>query len=192
MISRNRLLPIILILGLSAPMFAAGVPVALTQEDCVLVFPGANSCEKTRAIASGIVYSESWSKGSWETTEEFLGYVFLKSVAHEGKTLSILVGMTKAGVISKVATKGVDGVEERFLAQFHGMTAQDSFETAHTPEDRLFIPAKIRVLRENVLLSEKIAQGVREITLSAPKAIMGEPHSRADHLPAKSPMPPQN
>ncbi len=171
MIKNNRMLSILLMLGLSASTAAAKMPSGLTQEDCRLIFPGANSCEKICALESGILWTEAWHNGSWETTEEFFGYVFLKSLQHDGKTIQVLVGMTKTGVISGVRVKGVDGVDEEFLAQFRGKTSQNNFDLARTPEDLLFVPAKLKAMQGNLALSESIVQGVKEIATSANKVI---------------------
>ena len=92
-------------------------------------------------------------------------------MTHEDRTISLLVGVAKSGVISTVKTKGADGVNEEFLAQFRGKTWQDSFEIARAQQDLLYIPAKIKALQENVALSERIAQGVKEVAWSAAKVI---------------------
>jgi hypothetical protein len=134
-------------------------------------FPGANSSEKTRTLDSGVQYTEVWPHGPWEPAEEFLGYVFLKPLQHEGRTIGILVGMTNTGVITSVRVKGLDGVDEEFLAQFRGKTLQANFDLARTPEDLLFVPAKIKAMQGNLALSESIAHGVKEIATSAIKVV---------------------
>ncbi len=114
MMKKKRILSIMLILGLSASISAAKTPSELTQTDCRLLFPGANSSEKIRALESGVLWTEAWEHGAWGPPEEFLGHVFLKPLQHEGKTIGVLVGMTGTGVISKVCVKGLDGVDDAF------------------------------------------------------------------------------
>jgi len=172
MTKMNRILSIMLILGLSASTSAAKTPPELTQTDCKSIFPGANSSEATRTLASGVQWTEAWEHGAWGPPEEFLGYVFLKSMQHDGKTIDVLVGMTSTGVISKVRVKGLNGVDEGFLAQFRGKTLQDNFDLVRTPEDLLFIPVKIKAMQERLALSASIAQGVKEIAKAANKVVM--------------------
>lgn len=169
--TKNCILALLLMFGLPAAMLAAPISLGITAEDCASIFSSANSCEKTKELAPDIVYGEAWHNGSWETTEEFFGYVFLKSLQHEGKTIQVLVGMTKTGAISKVRVKGVSGVDEEFLDQFRGKTSQSNFGLARTPEDLLFIPAKIKAMQGNLSLSERIVEGVKEIATSANKVI---------------------
>ena len=171
MIKMNRILSTMLILGVTATISAAQTPAGLTRQDCKSLFPGANSSEAARTLASGVRYAEAWEHGAWGPPEEFLGYIFIKSMQHEGKTIDVLVGMTSAGVISKVSVKGIAGVAEEFLAQFHGKTLQNSFDLARTPEDLLVVPAKIRAQQGNLALSESITQGVKEIATSANKVL---------------------
>jgi len=170
-IEQNRIISIMLIIGLSASLSVAKTPSELTSTDCRSIFPGANSSEKTRTLESGVLWTEAWEHGAWGPAEEFLGYVFLKSLQHEGKTIGVLVGMTSTGIISKVSVKGLAGVDEEFLAQFRGKTSQNNFDLARTPEDLLFVPAKIRAMQGNPALSESIAQGVKEIATSAIKVV---------------------
>ena len=171
MIKQNRIISIMLIIGSSVSLSIAKTPSDLTQADCRSIFSGANSSEKIRTLESGVLWTEAWEQGAWGPAEEFLGYVFLKSLQHEGKTISVLVGMTKTGVLSKVRVKGLDGVDEKFLAQFRGKTTQDSFDLMRTPEDLLVVPAKIRAMQGNLALSESIAQGVKAIVASASKVV---------------------
>ena len=171
MIKQNRIISIVLIIGLSASLSAAKAPSDLTQADCRAIFPGANSSEKIRTLESGVLWTEAWEQGAWGPAEEFLGYVFLKPLQHEGKTIGVLVGMTNTGVISKVSVKGLDGVDEAFLAQFRGKTTQGSFDLMRTPEDLLVVPAKIRAMQGNLALSASIAQGVKEIAAAANKVV---------------------
>jgi hypothetical protein len=171
MMNKNRTLSLMLMLGLSASMSVAQTPSGLTQQDCRSIFLAANSSEATRTLESGVMWTEAWEHGSWGPAEEFLGYVFLKSLQHEDKMIDILVGMTSTGVISSVRVKGLSGVDEEFLAQFRGKTLKNNFDLARTPEDLLVVPARIRAMQGNLALSESIAQGVKEIAASANKVV---------------------
>lgn len=171
MATKNHFLSAMLLLGVSAAMAVAQTPSGLTQQDCKSIFPSANLSETARALDAGVQYTEAWEHGAWGPAEEFLGYIFFKSLQHEGKTLDVLVGMTGTGVISSVRVKGLDGVDGEFLAQYRGKTAQSNFDLARTPEDLLVVPARIRAMQGNLALSESIAQGVKEIATSANKVV---------------------
>ncbi|MDZ7290330.1 MAG: hypothetical protein ONB44_08625 [candidate division KSB1 bacterium] len=171
MMKSNRILPMMLMLGLPASMAAAQMPSELTPADCRSIFSRANSSEAIRTLESGVQWTEAWEHGAWGSPEEFLGYIFLNSLQHEGRTIGVLVGMTNTGVITEVRLKGLDGVEEEFLAQFRGKTVQDNFDLARTPEDLLFLPAKIKAMQGNFALSESIARGVKEIAMAAIKVV---------------------
>jgi len=164
------LLALTLPLALSAAIRYAQKPSMLAAEDCALIFPEANSCEKMRVLETGELFGEAWSNGL-ESADEFLGYVFLKPVTHEGGTLDMLVGVNKSGVIAGVKVRGADDVAEEFLAQFHGKTEQHNFEVACTTDDLMYVPLKIKAMRGNIPLSESIAQGVKAIAILAPRVI---------------------
>ncbi len=164
------LLALALPLALSATIRYAQRPLVLTVEDCALIFPETNSCEKMRALETGELFGEAWVNGM-ESADELLGYVFLKTVTHEGRTFDLLVGVNQSGLIKGVKVKGADDVPEEFFAQFHGKTAQYDFEVACTPDDIMYVPLKIKALRGNVPLSESIAQSVKAIAALAPAAI---------------------
>lgn len=165
------LLALALPLILSAAIRYAQRPLVLTVEDCALIFPETNSCEKMRLHESGVVYGEAWANGTLEIPDEFLGYVFLKTVKHEDAVLDILVGMNKSGVIQGVKVRGADDVPEEFLAQFHGKTERYNFEVACTADDIMYVPLKIKAMRGSVPLSESIAQGVKAIATLAPAVL---------------------
>lgn len=103
--------------------------------------------------------------------EEFLGYVFLESFQHEGRTIGVLVGITNTCVISEVSVKGIDGIDEELLARFRGKNLESNFDLARTPEDLLFVPVKIKSMKEEPALSESIARGVKEIAMAAIKVV---------------------
>jgi hypothetical protein len=164
------LLALAIPLALSAAIRYAQKPLILTVEDCALIFPETNSCEKMRALETGELFGEAWANGV-ESADEFLGYVFLKPITHEGKMFDLLVGVNKSGVIAGIKVKGVDDVPEEFLAQFHGKTGQYDFAVACTPDDIMYVPLKIKAMRGNIPLSESIAQGVKAIAVLAPATI---------------------
>ena len=168
---RNRISCLMLMLGLSASISQAQTLSVLTQADCRSIFPGSNSSEATRTLDSGVMWTEAWEHASWGPAEEFQGYVFMKSLQHEGATLGVMVGVTNTGVISTVSVKGQAGVSEEFLAQFHGKALQGNFEVARTAEDLLFVPAKIKAMQGNLALSESLAQSVKEIAAAAGKVV---------------------
>ena len=165
------ILAMVLTLGLMTSISVAEAQLALISVDCKSIFPRANSSEAIRTLKSGIQWTEAWEHSSWGPAEEFLGYVFFKSTRHEGKTIGVLVGMSNTGVISKVSIKGLDSVDEKFLAQFRDKTLKDDFDLIRTPEDSHVVPAKIKAMQGNLALSESIAQGVKEIALSARQVI---------------------
>lgn len=156
-----------LLLGVSASRAASPMPSGLTQQDCRAIFPGANSTETIRVLESGVQYTEAWEHGSWGPPEEFLGYVFLKSLQYEGKTLEVLVGMKNTGVISEVSVRGMAGITDEFLAQYRDRTLRDNLDLVRTPEELLVVPARIKAMQGNLALSESIAQGVKEILRAA-------------------------
>lgn len=164
------LLALTLPLALSAAIRYAQEPLILNVEDCALVFPETNSCEKIRTLETGELFGEAWSNGV-ESADALLGYVFLKPVTHEGRTFDLLVGVNQAGLIKGVKVKGADDVPEEFLAQFHGKTGRYNFEVACTADDIMYVPLKIKAMRENIPLSESIAQGVKAIAMLAPAVL---------------------
>lgn len=147
------------------------MPSELTQQHCRSIFPSANSTEMIRTLESGVQFTEAWEHNSWGPPEEFLGYVFHKSLQYEGKTLEVLVGMNNTGVISKVSVRGMAGITDEFLAQYRGKTLRDNFDLVRTPEELLVVPAGIKAMQANLALSESIAQSVKEIIVSANKVV---------------------
>lgn len=139
----------------------------LTTPDCKLIYPGANSSEAIRTLASGVQWTEAWEQGAWGRAEDFLGYVFLKSQVYEGKSIAVLVGVASTGLITSVRVKGSENIEEEFLAQFRGKSVRGNFNLVRAPEDLLPVPAGIRAMAGNLALSESIAQSVKEIASAA-------------------------
>lgn len=171
MLRRILLSAMLFSLVLSTACYAQS-SVVLTLEDCARLFPETNSCEKIGGLDTDIVYGEAWcNDGTKETPDTFLGYVFLKTLTHEGKTLDLFVGTTESGVIKEVRVKGAGEIAEEFLAQFQGKTAQHNFDLACNPEDILYVPIKIKALQGNISLSATIAQGVKAIATVAPRVV---------------------
>ncbi len=167
MTKKTSLLSGVLILGLATSMAVAETPSRLTRQDCRQIFPSTNSYEAIRTLDSGVQWTEAWEQGSWGPAEEFRGYIFFKPQQHEGKTISVLVGVTNTGIISCVKVKGLDGVEDEFLAQFRGKSVRQDFAVARTPEDLLSVPAKIRMMQGNLSLSESLVEAVNDIAVAA-------------------------
>jgi hypothetical protein len=154
----------------AATIVNAQAPVNLTREDCAMIFPQTDFCQIMRN-AEGAVYGEAWYKGLVEDADEFFGYVFVKPITHEGKEMQMLVGINEHRKISRVKIKGMEAVNGEFLAQFEGRTFDHSFEIARTPEDLLFLPAKLKAIAGNIPLSEHVAEGVKAVMQSAHKLL---------------------
>jgi hypothetical protein len=160
----------ILLSLLAATLASAQAPTTLTREDCALIFPQTDFCQVLRD-SEGAIYGEAWYKGLVEDTDEFFGYVFVKPLAHEGKEMRLLVGINEHGKITRVKIKGMEAGNGEFLAQFEGRTFGHSFEIARTPDDLLFLPAKLKAIGGNIPLSEQIAEGVKAVMQSAHKLL---------------------
>lgn len=143
----------------------------LTTPDCKLIYPGANSSEAIRTLASGVQWTEAWEQGAWGRAEDFLGYVFLKSQVYEGKSIAVLVGVASTGLITSVRVKGSENIEEEFLAQFRGKSVRGNFNLVRAPEDLLPVPAGIRLMPDKADLSESITFALREIAQAAGEVI---------------------
>lgn len=175
MVKKNSMLLPSLILVLLVSAAAAKTPSALTLQDCWSVFPVANAFEAARAIEPGVLCAKVWQG---DPNEQIPAYVFQRSLPYEGSAIEILVGMTMTGVISNVRVKDHPEVEEEFLSQFRAKTSLEQFEVARTAEDLLYVPAKIKAMKQNLALSESIVQGVKEIAVSANKMLQLEAVSR--------------
>jgi hypothetical protein len=152
----------------AATMANAQAPVKLTREDCVMIFPQTDFFQIMRD-SEGAVYGEAWYKGLVEDADEFFGYVFIKPIAHDGNEMQLLVGINEHGKIFRVKIKGMNVVNGEFLTQFEGRTFDYNYEIVRTPEDLLFVPAKLKAIAGNILLSEHIAEGVKAVMRSAQK-----------------------
>ena len=104
--------------------------------------------------------------------------VFIKPITHEGKEMHLLVGVDEHSKISRVKIKGVDAVNGELLAQFEGRTFDHSFDIARTPEDLLFVPAKLKAITGNIPLSEHIAKSVKAVMQSAHKLFQKQTQQR--------------
>jgi hypothetical protein len=153
---------------LTATMASAQAPTKLTIDECALIFPQTDFCQILRD-SEGAVYGKAWYNGLVEDADEFFGYVFSKPITGEGKEMRLLVGINEHGKITRVKIKGMEVGNGEFLAQFEGRTFGHSFEIARTPDDLLFLPAKLKAIGGNIPLSEQIAEGVKAVMQSAHK-----------------------
>lgn len=169
--TQNRVSFLMAVFSLTMLFAVAGRSADLTTTDCRLVFSSANSCEKIRITSSGVQWTEAWPNGAWEPAEEFLGYVFLKTVQHEGNTLKVLVGVTKNGAIASVHVKGSNGIAEEFLAQFRGKKLTSNFDLAQTSEDLLSVPTPLQAMHGKRALSASLASSVKEIMQAAAQVL---------------------
>ncbi len=154
---------------LTGALFAATMTPAqqaLTKQKCALVFPDADACTNVR-VSGDQLLGEVWDRGYAPGEEKFLGHVILRTVTIEGKASDLLVGITAAGVITKVALENAPDLAPEFLAQFNGKKAGDEFALARQPEDLLYVPAMIKAMKGKLELSETIARTIQEMLLTA-------------------------
>jgi len=150
-----------------------GVPAlswpALTMQECVRLFPRADTFQPL-AIRENRYVWKVWHLGLDDDLDEFLGNLVLGRVEADTEAIETLVGIDRAGSITKVDVRGPAAISEEFLAQFEGKSALSSFSIARTPEDLLFVPAKIKAMAGRLEISEKIASEVLE-SLKASRAL---------------------
>jgi hypothetical protein len=162
------LIAAILILLLPLTIANAQANNGLTQKDCSLIFPRTDDCQSSKDEA-GEKYCTAWYRGYADDTDEFQGYVFLKSLPLEDKDLKLLVGVTEFGEIVSVKSRGNNSINQEFLSQFRGKTFDNSFEIARTLEDLLYIPSKIKAMDRNIQTSHKISNMVKDVLNSVKK-----------------------
>lgn len=138
----------------------------LTEKECASVFPWADDCAQFKD-SNGRLYFEAWYRGYGDDPDQFLGYIFLRTFPYKKNSIKILAGISSSGKISNIVPLETSVINREFLSQFIGKSLRDSFEIAKTPDDLLFVPSKIKPMRENIPLSEKIANVVKEIIISA-------------------------
>jgi len=121
---------------------------------------------ENRRTPDGTSYGEVY----WDRDDDprvLLGYVFLETLALPGKEVGLLIGVDTNGRIIKVTTTEPTAAAEEFFAQFERRSLGASFEVVKTAEDLLHVPSKIKAIRGNVEMSERIAKTVHETLLSA-------------------------
>jgi hypothetical protein len=163
--ARMRRLSAVLIGGLlMISAVVIGQPASLEFREMRQLFPWADSHKPLSGINETTKSAEVWDT---DEPNELLGWAVLKSAIVDNSEVSLLIGIRKKdGAISKVIVRGIDDLPEDFLAQFAGRKSSDSFEIAKTAEDALFIPRKIRPVRDRTELAEAIAQSVEEAVLA--------------------------
>jgi len=137
-------------------------PTNLTFKETRQLFQWADMFKPLKDIDQTTKSAEVWDT---DDADELLGWAVLKTLPFEGSEFSLLIGVKKEGAISKVIVGGLDDIPGDFLAQFEGRKLSDSFEIAKTSEDVVYLPRKVRPIRDRVQISEEIAKGVEE-TLS--------------------------
>jgi hypothetical protein len=132
---------------------------------CRKIFLSSDDCQNRRA-PDGTPYCEVyWDRD--DDPRELLGYVFLKTLTLANKETELLIGVDTRGKIVKVNIKEPTAVSDEFLAQFVGRNSNASFEVAKTAEDLLYLPNKLKGIKDNPEMSESIAKTVQEVLLSA-------------------------
>jgi transcriptional regulator of nitric oxide reductase len=137
----------------------------ISESQCRNIFPSADDYQNRRT-ADGTPYCEVY----WDRDDDprvLLGYVFLKTLTLPDKATELLIGVDTNGKIVKVHTKEPTAAIGEFLAQFEGKSMNTSFEVAKTAEELLYLPSKIKALKDNLAMSESIAKTVHEVMLSA-------------------------
>lgn len=132
----------------------------ISAAQCRNIFPSAADCQN-RQTADGTPYCEVYREGG-DDPRMLLGYVVLKTLTLPEREMAVLIGVNTNGRIVKVETTEPTVVTEEFLAQFEGKNLTASFEVVKTAEDLLHVPAKIKAIRDNVEMSERIAKTVYE------------------------------
>jgi hypothetical protein len=150
----------ILALTLAVSSVQAQKQQTISESQCRKIFLSANDY-LNRRMPDGTPYCEAY----WDRDDDprmLLGYVFLKTLALADKETGLLIGVNTYSRIVKVQTTEPAAVTEEFLAQFEGKNLTASFEVVKTAEDLLHVPSKIKAIRDNVELSERIAKTVHE------------------------------
>lgn len=137
----------------------------VSESQCRKIFLSADDYQNRR-MPDGMPYCEVYSDRD-DDPRVLLGYVFLKTLALPEKETGLLIGVDANGRIVKVETTEPTAVAEEFLAQFVGRSMNASFEVAKTAEDLLYLPSKIKAIKDSLEMSESIAKTVHEMLLSA-------------------------
>ncbi len=155
----------ILALALGVSSVQAQKQQKISESQCRKIFLPSDDYQNRR-MPDGSPFCEVY----WDRDDDprvLLGYVFLKTLARQDKEIEFLIGVNTDGKIVKVETTEPASVTEEFLAQFEGRSLKASFEVVKTAEDLLHVPSKIKTIRDDVEMSERIAKTVHETLLSA-------------------------
>lgn len=157
-------------LALAASSVQAQKPQMISDAQCRKIFLSSDDC-RNRRMPDGSPYCEVyWDRD--DDPRELLGYVFLKTLSLQDKESELLIGVDVNGKIVKVKAKEATVTTEEFLAQFAGRSLNASFELAKTAEDLLYLPGKIKALKDNFEMSERIINAVHEVMLSANSSLV--------------------
>lgn len=138
----------------------------LSDQERLQIFSKADYCRQTGAHDGGYI-CEAWRAGRDGESDKLLGYVLVKTLNYHRTEMRVLVGVSLSGEISKVMVNGTESIDQEFLAQFEGKNKRSSFEIARTPEDLLFVPAKIKAISGKAEICEEIAKTVSALVKSS-------------------------
>lgn len=137
----------------------------ISKSQCRQVFPSASDY-LNRQMPDETLYCEAWDYAYGNEESKLLGYVFLRTLPLSGKETELVIGVdTKGRIVNMKINEPMAGAEE-FLAQFVGKSLNTSFEVAKSVEDLLYLPDKIKAIKDNIELSECIAKTAHEVLLS--------------------------
>lgn len=154
-----------LALVLTASSVQAQQQQTISESQCRNIFPSADEYQIWQT-ADGTRYGEAW-RGRGEDPRMLLGYIFQRTLSLPDKGTKLIIGVDARGRIVEVKTEKPTAATEEFLAQFEGRSLTESFEVAKTADDLLYLPGKIKALKDNAELSERIAKTVNETLLAA-------------------------
>ncbi len=138
---------------------------SISESQCRNLFPSADEYQIWQT-ADGTRYGEAW-RGRGEDPRVLLGYVFQRTLALPDKETKLIIGVDTRGRIVEVKTAKPTAATEEFLAQFEGRSLNAGFEVAKTAEDLLYLPGKIKAIKDNLEISASIAKTVHETLLAA-------------------------
>lgn len=162
---KSNMVAAILSLALAISSVQAQKQQTISALQCRKIFLSSDDYQNRR-MPDGSPYCEVyWDRD--DDPRELLGYVFLKTLPLQDKETELLIGVDTKGKIVKVKIKEATAATEEFLAQFAGRDLNASFEVAKSAEDLLYLPSKIKALKDNLELSERVAGAVHEVMLSA-------------------------
>ncbi len=162
---KHKMVLMLLALVLAASSVQAQKQQKISDAQCRKIFLASDDYQNRRT-PEGTPYCEVyWDRD--DDPRELLGYVFLKTMSLQEKEVELLIGVDLKGKIVKVNVKEPAVVSDEFLAQFVGRSLSASFEVAKAAEDLLYLPSKLKGNKDNLEISESIAQTVHSVLLSA-------------------------